>query len=94
MKLNTIPLGKVSLTVEGEWDKIKDYDRLSIVSITNYGDIRSYISRKPVPANTEISDTTCWMPIAVNIKPISKSFIDDVCKVAGDLDYIEEWAKD
>ena len=52
-----VNLGKVSITVNGIWED-KDYDKLSLV----YHEERnaSYISKRPVPKGTLISDTKYW----------------------------------
>ena len=55
-------LGKVSITINGNYDENKDYDRLCLVIDKNT--YKSYISRKPVPKNTPITDETFWMPFA------------------------------
>ena len=52
-----VNLGKVSITVNGIWED-KDYDKLSLV----YHEERnaSYISKRPVPKGTLISNTKYW----------------------------------
>lgn len=44
----------------GAWDKTSEYAALSVV----YTNDQSYISRKPVPANTEITNTEFWVKSA------------------------------
>lgn len=44
----------------GAWDKASEYAALSVV----YTNDQSYISRKTVPANTEITDTEFWIKSA------------------------------
>lgn len=41
----------------GAWDKTKEYAALSVV----YANEQSYVSRKTVPANTEITNTEFWI---------------------------------
>lgn len=41
---------------DGEWSQRKDYESLVIVTYNN----DTYISNSPVPANTEITNTTYW----------------------------------
>ena len=55
-------LGKVSITINGDYNKNIDYDRLCLVidKIT----YKTYISKKPVPRNTPITDESFWMPFA------------------------------
>lgn len=55
-------LGKVSITINGDYNKDIDYDRLCLVIDKNT--YKSYISRKPVPKNTPITDENFWMPFA------------------------------
>lgn len=59
MKQNIKVLGKVSITVEGDWDETKDYDKLCIVNNRGY----TYMSKCSVPKGTSISDTNYWFPI-------------------------------
>lgn len=59
MQQNIKILGKVSITVEGDWDETKDYDRLCIVNNNGY----TYISKCSVPKGTSTSDTNYWFPI-------------------------------
>ena len=59
--MNTIfdYLGKVSITINGDYNKNIDYDRLCLViDRTTY---KTYISKKPVPKNTPITDESFWM---------------------------------
>lgn len=57
MNIVKVNLGKVSITVNGIWED-KDYDKLSLV----YHEERnaSYISKRPVPKGTLISNTKYW----------------------------------
>ena len=57
MNIVKVNLGKVSVTVNGIWED-KDYDKLSLV----YHEERnaSYISKRPVPKGTLISNTKYW----------------------------------
>lgn len=57
MKAVKINLGKVSITANGIWEDI-DYDKLSLVY--HKGNNASYISRRPVPKGTKISDRKYW----------------------------------
>ena len=43
---------------DGVWDQKKEYEELTIVLDAESGD--GYISRKPVPAGTVLSDTDYW----------------------------------
>lgn len=61
MKLVKQSLGKVSITVEKNyWNNSRYYDRLVIVEHKQRK--RTYISRKPVPAGTNIDDREYWIP--------------------------------
>lgn len=63
MQLQIENLGKVAVTVEqGYWDVNKDYDKLTIVEIKD--NFATYISRKPVPAGTEVTNREYWIPFS------------------------------
>ena len=96
MNIVKVNLGKVSITVNGIWED-KDYDKLSLV----YHEERnaSYISKKPVPKGTLISDTKYWTLIVQGgfsnevIKDIyTKSEIDQLFVVSIETikQYVEE----
>lgn len=51
---------------EGEWAATKDYDRLSIVSVTTGDDVTAYISRVPVPAGTPVTDVNFWAVLYIS----------------------------
>lgn len=56
-------LGKVAVTVEKDYWKLnKTYDRLVIVELKNQ--YKTFISRKPVPAGTLITDRDYWIPFS------------------------------
>ena len=54
-------LGKVRLTCNGKHDASKSYDDLCLV---HNGKLASYISRKKVPAGTELTNEEYWQPVA------------------------------
>ena len=56
-------LGKVSITINGDWDKNKQYDRLCLVfdNVT----LASYISKQKVPVGIEITNTEYWQVLAL-----------------------------
>ena len=63
MELQIDQLGKVAVTVDdGYWDINKDYDKLVIVEVKNQ--YKTYISRKPVPAGTSLSNRKYWIPFS------------------------------
>lgn len=63
MQLVIDKLGKVAVTVEESyWNIDKDYDKLTIVE--KEGIFGTYISRKPVPAGTELTNRTYWIPFS------------------------------
>lgn len=66
MKLIKQFLGKVSVTVDkNDWSINKAYDRLTIVGTSDANDYTvTYISRKPVPKGTALSNTEYWRIIA------------------------------
>ena len=60
MRLQIDNLGKVAITVEeGYWSSDKDYDKLTIVE--QEGVFGTFISRKPVPAGTELTNRKYWI---------------------------------
>lgn len=58
MKNCTKVLGKVSISVEGNWDINKEYDRLCIVKNLNGGG--TYLSKINVPKGIEIGNDDYW----------------------------------
>lgn len=64
MKEVTKELGKVSISVNGEWDRKKSYERLSLVHIFDNG--KSYISKQDVPANVDINNEDYWQRFVLN----------------------------
>lgn len=57
-------LGKVRPTIEGDWNKIQPYSLLSIVY--NKESNKSYISKKDVPENIEITNKEYWQCFGSN----------------------------
>lgn len=55
-------LGKVMMTAEGTYDSNKEYDPISLITDEETG--KSYISRKEVPAGTQINNREYWQPVA------------------------------
>lgn len=65
MRLSSDRLGKVSITVEEDyWNRTKCYDKLVVVEVAGDG---AYLSRKPVPKNTDISNRKYWIRLGKNI---------------------------
>lgn len=63
MRLFIDKLGKVAVTVEQSyWSRNKDYDKLTIVQTE--GEFATHISRKPVPAGTELTNREYWIPFS------------------------------
>ena len=63
MKLAKENLGKVSVTVEKAYHSVdKEYDKLVVVE--EEGQFRTFISRKPVPVGTELTDREFWLPFS------------------------------
>lgn len=60
MKLMKVNLGKVSITVHGDWEDI-DYDRLTLVYHKESN--AAYISKRPVPFGTSINNSNYWTKI-------------------------------
>lgn len=66
-------LGKVAVTVEKDYWKInKAYDRLVIVELKNQ--FKTFISRKPVPAGTFITDREYWIPFSSLTEEITTQY--------------------
>lgn len=96
MKAVKVNLGKVSITVHGIWEDI-DYDKLTLVYHKERN--ASYISKRPVPKGTLISDTKYWTLIVQGgfsnevVKDIyTKSEIDQLFVVSIETikQYVEE----
>ena len=51
-------LGKVCVTVDGDWDNTKEYERICIVR--DVATMKSYISKKFVPVGIDILDEEYW----------------------------------
>lgn len=58
-------LGKVSITCNGKHDINKAYNRLCLVYIEDSENVRSYISKKPVPKNVSLANRDYWQPFGV-----------------------------
>ena len=59
MVTNEKNIGKVSISCDGVWDIRKDYDKLCLVTDGSY----NYISRKPVPNGTDITNEEYWQKL-------------------------------
>lgn len=60
-------LGKVSLTIDKDyWHINKEYRKLTMVEAYEIG---VFISRKPVPKGTVITDRNYWLPITSSVRP-------------------------
>lgn len=63
MELDKQDLGKVCLTMNGEFNPTISYEELCCVYVEDDSALRSFISRKPVPAGTDIYDREYWQPV-------------------------------
>lgn len=63
MELDKQDLGKVCLTMNGEFNPTISYEELCCVYVEDDSVLRSFISRKPVPAGTDIYDREYWQPV-------------------------------
>ena len=63
MELDKQDLGKVCLTMNGEFNPTISYEELCCVYVEDDSALRSFISRKPVPAGTDIYNREYWQPI-------------------------------
>ena len=84
MKLSKVNLGKVAVTVDGDWDNTKDYDKLTIVLDRNV--YKTYISRRPVPAGTVLTNIRYWLPFSSLTEEIVLDYITFVNTYTGKLD--------
>lgn len=63
MKLQKENLGKVAITIDKDyWDVNKDYDKLVVVQVKDK--FATYISRKPVPMGTMVTNREYWIPFS------------------------------
>ena len=84
-----VNLGKVAITVNGIWED-KDYDKLSLVYHTEKN--ASYISVRPVPKGTIISDRKYWTMIVQGAVPgeiYTKNEVDYV--LAASIETIKQY---
>lgn len=63
MELDKQDLGKVCLTMNGEFNPTISYEELCCVYVEDGSALRSFISRKPVPAGTDIYNREYWQPV-------------------------------
>lgn len=63
MELDKQDLGKVCLTMNGEFNPTISYEELCCVYVEDNSSLRSFISRKPVPAGTDIYNREYWQPV-------------------------------
>lgn len=90
MRIQIDDLGKVAVTVEqGYWDINKDYPELAIVQVKY--EFKTYISRKPVPANTSLNDRKYWIPFS----SLKEELLIDYNKHIADLTAeLKKWIDD
>lgn len=82
MQLLVDKLGKVAITVEENyWSLEKDYDKLTIVE--QEGIFGTFISRKPVPAGTVLTDRRYWIPFSSLKEEIVLQFNEIVSELRG-----------
>ena len=82
MKAVKVNLGKVSITVHGVWEDI-DYDKLTLVYHKEKN--ATYISKRPVPKGTMISDRKYWSLIVQGV--ITDTIIGEIY-TKDEIDYI------
>lgn len=67
-------LGKASVTVEKEYHSSKkEYNKLTIVE--EEGTFKTYLSRKPVPVNTELTNREYWIPFSGVLESITFDYL-------------------
>lgn len=82
MRLSVDNLGKVAVTVEEDyWSLEKDYDKLTIVE--QEGVFGTFISRKPVPAGTPLTNRTYWIRFSSLKEEIVLQFNEIVNELRG-----------
>lgn len=82
MRLQIDNLGKVAVTVEEDyWSNIKDYDKLTIVE--QEGVFGTFISRKPVPAGTPLTNRNYWIRFSSLKEEIVLQFNEIVTELRG-----------
>ena len=82
MKAVKVNLGKVSITVHGIWEDI-DYDKLTLVYHKEKN--ATYISKRPVPKGTMISDRKYWSLVVQGV--ITDTIIGEIY-TKDEIDYI------
>ena len=82
MKAVKVNLGKVSITVHGIWEDI-DYDKLTLVYHKEKN--ATYISKRPVPKGTMITDRKYWSLIVQGV--ITDTIIGEIY-TKDEIDYI------
>ena len=88
MKLSKVNLGKVAVTVDRDWDNTKDYDKLTIVLDRSV--YKTYISRKPVPAGTVLTNMNYWLPFSSLTEEIALDYISFIDNYTGQLNTLYE----
>lgn len=82
MRLQIDNLGKVAVTVEEDyWSNTKDYDKLTIVE--QEGVFGTFISRKPVPAGTPLTNRKYWIRFSSLKEEIVLQFNEIVTELRG-----------
>ena len=67
-------LGKTSVTVEKDYHSSKkEYNKLTIVE--EEGTFKTYLSRKPVPIGTELTNREYWIPFSGVLESITFDYI-------------------
>ena len=96
MKTVTQKLGKVSITVEKDPHSLeREYDRLVIVNDIISG--KTYISRKPVPVNTQLTNREYWIPtgaldeqVILDYNTFKQTIEDDILNMEIDIAQYKE----
>lgn len=67
-------LGKTSITVEKDYHSSKkEYNKLTIVE--EKGTFKTYLSRKPVPIDTELTNREYWIPFSGVLESITFNYL-------------------
>ena len=74
METVTKKLGKTSVTVEKDYHSSeKEYNKLTIVE--EEGAFKTYLSRKPVPIGTELTNREYWIPFSSVLESITFDYL-------------------
>jgi len=93
MKLQLDDYGKVCVTIEEDyWDINKTYEKITIVEVADL--YRTYISRKDVPAGTELSNREYWIPFSSLQENVAVAYTEFTTKYGTKLNLLNNSVED